>query len=338
MKKKLLLAVVSFFTLFVTLGGLVPHKAVTAQEDYTIGLAISTTNNPFFVDLQEGVIETAESMGASVQVVDAQDDASTQLNGIDDLITQDVDVILINPVDSDSVVPAIEAANDAGIPVITIDRSSNGGEVVSLVASNNIEGGEMAAEYIIEQVGEDANVIQLEGVPGASAANERGEGFANVAEGTLNVVASQSANFNRAEGLTVMENLLQAHPDVQAVFAQNDEMALGAIEAIAAAGLEGEIVVVGFDGNDDGLAAVEEGRLNATIAQQPFEMGRIAVETAFAHLNGEEVEESVSSPLELLTIDNIGEAVAEEPAEEAEETEEPVEETEEPAEEDAEEE
>lgn len=326
MKKKILLALVSIFTVFATIGGLFVNKSVSAQDDIKIGLAISTTNNPFFVDLQEGVIAAAEEIGATVQVVDAQDDASAQLNGMDDLITQGVDIILINPVDSDAVVPAIEAANEAGIPVITIDRSANGGEVVTLVASNNIEGGEMAANFIIEQLGENAKVIQLEGVPGASAANERGEGFANGAEGKLEILASQTANFNRAEGLTVMENLLQAHPDVQAVFAQNDEMALGAIEAIEAAGLE-DIIVVGFDGNDDGLQAVRDGRLTATIAQQPFEMGRIAVEAAIAHLNGEEVEASVSSPLSLLTIDNIDQ--------EAEETEEEVveeEETEEDAE------
>lgn len=324
--KKILLTIVSIFTVFATIGGLFIGKEVTAQEDIKIGLAISTTNNPFFVDLQEGVMAAAEEMGATVQVVDAQDDASAQLNGMDDLITQGVDIILINPVDSDAVVPAIEAANDAGIPVITIDRSSNGGEVVTLVASNNIEGGEMAANFIIEELGENAKVIQLEGVPGASAANERGEGFANGAEGKLEILATQTANFNRAEGLTVMENLLQAHPDVQAVFAQNDEMALGAIEAIEAAGLE-DIIVVGFDGNDDGLAAVRDGRLSATIAQQPFEMGRIAVEAAMAYLNGEEVEESVSSPLSLLTMDNIDqdeEEVVEEEEEvlEEEETEE----------------
>jgi len=207
-----------------------------APEDMTIGLSVSTLNNPFFAELERGVVETAEENGTTVQTVDAQDDAATQVNGMNDLIQQDVDVLLVNPVDSDSVTPAIESANSAGIPVITLDRSSSGGDVVTYIASNNVEGGEMAAEFIIENVGEDANVVQLEGVPGASAANERGEGFMNVAEENLNVLDSQSANFNRSEGLTVMENLLQAHSDIQAVFSQNDEMALGALEAIQSAG------------------------------------------------------------------------------------------------------
>ncbi|MGX7107966.1 ribose ABC transporter substrate-binding protein RbsB [Facklamia miroungae] len=303
--KKIVIALFAIFPLVLSNLSIAP--GVLAKEDYTIGLALSTTNNPFFVDLQKGVEEAAKEMGATVQVVDAQDDATTQLNGLDDLMTQGVDILLINPVDSDAIVPAIKNANEADIPVITIDRNAADGEVVSLVASNNVEGGKMAAEFIIEKVGEGSKVIQLEGVPGASATNERGEGFEEGAKDKLDIIASQSANFNRSEGLTVMENLLQAHPDVKAVFAQNDEMALGAIEAIKAAGLEEDVLVVGFDGNDDGLEAVKEGELAATIAQQPKEMGRLAVEAAINHLNEKEVEESIASPLELVTKDTLEE-------------------------------
>ncbi|MGF3214197.1 ribose ABC transporter substrate-binding protein RbsB [Facklamia sp. P12945] len=303
--KKITIAL--FAILPLVLSSLTANLQVKAEEEYTIGLAISTTNNPFFVDLQEGVEEAAKEMGATVKIVDAQDDATTQLNGLDDLITQGVDILLINPVDSDAIVPAIKNANEAKIPVITIDRNAAEGEVVSLVASNNLDGGKMAAEFIIEKIGKGAKVIQLEGVLGASATNERGEGFEEGAKDQLELIASQSANFNRSEGLTVMENLLQAHPDVQAVFAQNDEMALGAIEAIKAAGLEEEILVIGFDGNDDGLEAVKEGELAATIAQQPKEMGHLAVEAAINHLKGEKVEESIASPLELVIKDTLEE-------------------------------
>jgi len=278
-----------------------------APEDMTIGLSVSTLNNPFFAELERGVVETAEENGTTVQTVDAQDDAATQVNGMNDLIQQDVDVLLVNPVDSDSVTPAIESANSAGIPVITLDRSSSGGDVVTYIASNNVEGGEMAAEFIIENVGEDANVVQLEGVPGASAANERGEGFMNVAEENLNVLDSQSANFNRSEGLTVMENLLQAHSDIQAVFSQNDKMALGALEAIQSAGMEKDIIIVGFDGNEDAISSIENGELDATIAQQPYEMGVLGVEAAYDYNAGEEVESEISSPLSLITTENVDE-------------------------------
>lgn len=272
-----------------------------APEDMTIGLSLSTLNNPFFVSVQQGVEGVAKENNSTVKTVDAQDDSAKQQNDMSDLIQQGVDIILVNPVDSAAIESSIESANDAGIPVITIDRSSDGGKVVSLVASDNVAGGEMAANYIIDQLGENAKVVQLEGVPGASATNERGEGFNNVASESLDVLDSQTANFNRSEGLTVMENLLQSHDDIQAVFSQNDEMALGAVEAIEAAGLSDDIIVIGFDGTDDGLASVEAGDLSATIAQQPEEMGKIAVQTAYDYLAGKDVEANVASPLELKT-------------------------------------
>lgn len=269
-------------------------------SELVVGVSISTLNNPFFVSLEQGITDLADEQGTKVKSVDAQDDTAKQTNDIDDLIQQGVDILLINPVDSAAITPAVESANAAGIPVITIDRSSDGGEVLTLVASDNVEGGEMAAKYIEEISGTDVNTVQLEGVPGASATRERGEGFTNVAEKSLNVLDSQTANFDRAEGLTVMENMLQANPDIQAVFAQNDEMALGAIEAIQSAGKTGEIQVVGFDGTEDGIKAVEDGRLSATVAQQPEEMGKLAMQAAFDYFSGETIEEYIASPLELV--------------------------------------
>lgn len=269
-------------------------------SELVVGVSISTLNNPFFVSLEQGITDLADEQDTTVKSVDAQDDTAKQTNDIDDLIQQGVDILLINPVDSAAITPAVESANAAGIPVITIDRSSDGGEIVTLVASDNVEGGEMAAKYIEEISGTDANTVQLEGVPGASATRERGEGFINIAEEALNVVDSQTANFDRAEGLTVMENMLQANPDIQAVFAQNDEMALGAIEAIQSAGKTGEIQVVGFDGTEDGIKAVEAGTLSATVAQQPGEMGKLAMQAAFDYFAGETIEEYIASPLELV--------------------------------------
>lgn len=276
--------------------------SIEAKEpsEITVGLSISTLNNPFFVSVEEGVTTIAEENGTSVRTVDAQNDTAKQINDIDDLIQQGVDILLVNPVDSAAITPAIEAANSANIPVITIDRSSEGGQVVTLVASDNVEGGEMAANFIIKMAGENAKVVQLEGIPGASATRERGEGFENIASESLEVIDSQTANFNRAEGLTVMENMLQSHANIQAVFAQNDEMALGAIEAIEATGKD-DIIIVGFDGNEDAVAAVEAGRMHATVAQQPAEMGKIAMEAAYDYLAGEAVEEYIPAPLELIT-------------------------------------
>lgn len=271
--------------------------------EITVGLSVSTLSNPFFVSLEEGVNTLATENGTQVISVDAQDDSAKQSNDVDDLIQQGVDVLLINPVDSAAITPAVEAANSAGIPVIMVDRATDAGEYVTLVASDNVAGGQMAAQYIVDQVGENASTLQLEGVPGASATNERGEGFTNVAETSLNVLDSQTANFDRAEGLTVMENMLQGNSDVQAVFAQNDEMALGAIEAIKGAGLSNQITVVSFDGTEGGIKAVEDGSLAATIAQQPDEMGRLALQAAYDFYAGQEIPEKIDSPLELVTKD-----------------------------------
>ena len=160
-------------------------------------------------------------------------------------------------------------------------------------------GGEIAAEYLVKELGEKAKVVELEGVSGASATRERGKGFHNIADKQLDVLTSQTAEFDRTKGLNVMENILQGKKDIQAVFAHNDEMALGAIEAIKAAGKD--IIVVGFDGNDDALKAVENGELKATIAQQPALIGEEAVNAAEKVLKGEKVDETISVPLKLVT-------------------------------------
>lgn len=270
-----------------------------------IGLSISTLNNPFFVSLKDGVMAEAKKQGIQVIVVDAQNDSAKQTNDVDDLIQQGVSALLINPADSAAISTAVQSANSVGIPVITLDRSADKGEVAALVASDNVKGGRMAAEYFVEQLGEGAKVIELEGVPGASATRERGKGFHEVADKQLDVVSKQSADFDRSKGLNVMENLLQGNPNVQAVFAHNDEMALGAIEAIQSSGKD--IPVIGFDGNDDAIKSIQDGKLTATVAQQPILIGQLALQAALDVLSGKQVESSIPAELKLVTKENVNE-------------------------------
>ncbi|OIU68626.1 ribose ABC transporter substrate-binding protein RbsB [Rossellomorea aquimaris] len=272
-------------------------------EDIKIGLSVSTLNNPFFVSIRNGVEEEAKSQGMDVIVVDAQNDAAKQINDVEDLIQQGVDVLLINPTDSSAISTAVQSANSIGIPVITLDRSADKGEVETLVTSDNEKGGEMAGEYIVEQLGDGAKVAELEGVPGASATRERGKGFHNIADEKLEVVAKQTANFDRTKGLNTMENILQGNPDVKAVFAHNDEMALGAYQAIQSSGRD--VLVVGFDGNDDALNSIKQGNLSATVAQQPVEIGKLAVKAGADVLQGKKVEELIPVPLKLVTEENV---------------------------------
>lgn len=268
-------------------------------KDIKLGLSVSTLNNPFFISLKDGVEQEAKKLGMEVIVVDAQNDTSKQVNDVEDLLQQGVDALLINPTDSSAISTAVQSANNVGVPVITLDRSADKGKVEAFVASDNVKGGKMAADYIVEQLGEGARVAELEGVPGASATRERGAGFHLVADKKLNVIAKQSANFDRTKGLTVMENILQANPDIQAVFAHNDEMALGAIQAIQSSGKE--ILIVGFDGNEDALKSVKEGKLACTIAQQPELIGGLAVKTAGDVLRDKKVASKIPVPLKLVT-------------------------------------
>lgn len=273
-------------------------SSASGDKKITIGFAVSTQNNPFFVTMAKSVQEQAKKDNIEVKIVDAQNDPAKQSNDVTDLIESKVDVLIINPVDSAAISNSVIAANKAKIPVITIDRSSDKGDVVSHIASNNVKGGEMAADYIVKKLGEGTAVAELEGIPGASATRERGEGFHKIADQKLKVLAKQSADFDRTKGLTVAENILQANPDVKAFFAQNDEMALGAIGAAKSAGKQ--LLIVGFDGTADGLKAIKDGDLAATIAQQPDKMGEMAVEAALKIARGESVDKSIAVDLKLV--------------------------------------
>ncbi|GLT14109.1 ribose ABC transporter substrate-binding protein RbsB [Vibrio algivorus] len=274
--------------------------SVAAQAQDTMAIVVSTLNNPFFVSMKDGAEAKAKELGYDLIVLDSQNDPSKELSNVEDLSVRGVKAILINPTDSDAVSNAIRIANRAKIPVLTLDRGASRGDVVSHIASDNVAGGEMAGKFIIEKVGEKAKVIQLEGIAGTSAARERGEGFMNAVKNSqLDLLASQPADFDRSKGLNVMENLLAANGDVQAVFAQNDEMALGALRAVQASGKD--ILIVGFDGTDDGIAAVKRGMLGATIAQQPALIGELGVATADKVLKGESVEKNIPVPLKVIT-------------------------------------
>lgn len=256
-----------------------------AAKDLKLGVSISTTNNPYFVAMKDGLDKYADKKEVSLKVADAQDDAARQADDVQNFISQNVDAILINPVDSDAIVPAIKAANNASIPVILIDRGSNGGDVLTTVASDNVEAGKMAADYIVKELGEKAKAFELSGVPGASATVDRGNGFNKVAKEKLEVLSSQSANFDRAKALNTAQNMIQGNKDVQVIFAQNDEMALGAAQAVKSAGLQ-NVLIIGIDGQPDAHQAIEKGDITATIAQQPAKMGEIAIQAAIDHYNG----------------------------------------------------
>ena len=269
----------------------------TNSDTQKIGLIVSTLNNPFFVDLKTGIENQAKKLGYDVVVLDSQNDPAKEVSNMEDISVKDVDVVLLNPVDSDSAIASVMVANNLDLPVITVDRAANGGEVVSHVASDNAEGGKMAAQYLINQLGDNANIVELEGIAGSSATRDRGAGFDNEIENSnLNIITKQSADFDRTKGLSVMENIIQSKGDIDAVFAQNDEMALGALKALQDANMD-NVLVVGFDATDDAVASVDKGEMSATIAQQPILIGETAVNLTHRFLSGETVE--ALAPVEL---------------------------------------
>lgn len=274
--------------------------------DRSLTLAVSTLNNPFFIDLRDGAQEAADEAGVSLEVVDAQNDAATQQNQLANAATQETDAVLINPVDSEAAAAAVDPLLQADIPVIAVDRAVEGATVNTTVSSDNVAGGRQAAQALAEAMGEEGQVVVLQGVAGTSASRDRGQGFEEgIAEfPDIEVVAMQPANFDRAQGLDVATNLLESNPEVTGIFAENDEMALGALQALGDRAGE-EVFVVGFDGTGDALTAIEEGSMVATIAQQPAELGRAAVEAALQAVDGEDLPESQPIDVVTVTTDNV---------------------------------
>jgi ribose transport system substrate-binding protein len=233
-------------------------------------------------------------------VLDSQNNPAKELANVQDLTVRGAKLLLINPTDSDAVGNAVKMANQAKIPVITLDRQASKGDVVSHIASDNVLGGKWPATTSRRKWVKARKSLNCRALPGlprrASVAKALKQA---VAAHKFNVLASQPADFDRTKGLNVMQNLLTAHPDVQAVFAQNDEMALGALRALQTAG-KSDVMVVGFDGTPDGEKAVNSGKLAATIAQLPEQIGVKGVETADKVLKGEKVETSYPVELKLV--------------------------------------
>jgi ribose transport system permease protein len=271
-----------------------------------VGMSLSTLNNPFFVQMKAGAQAEAKDAGIDLTVTDAQNDASQQANQLQNFTGAGMQSIIVNPVDSDAVGPAVRAANKADIPVVAADRGVNKAETATLVASDNVAGGRLAAKALADKLGGKGDIVVLQGTAGTSASRERGKGFTEglKAYPGIKVVASQPADFDRTKGLDVMTNLLQSHPRITGVFAENDEMALGAVKALGSKAGK-SVDVVGFDGTPDGLKAVAAGTLYASVAQQPKELGKIAVQNAVEAARGKQVDSTVKVPVKVVTEKNV---------------------------------
>ena len=286
--------------------------APTSDAKPRVALVLKTLNNPFFIDMQRGAEEAAQRLDVDlvVQAAERETDVDKQMQIIENLIQARVGALAITPSGSREVVPAVGKANEAGIPVVIVDtrldaKAAQDARVrtTSFVGSDNYRGGQIVGEYLVKASGGRARVAILEGIPGHDTGDQRVRGFRDAVKATpaVQIVASQTANWERDQGFTVFQNMLQANPAIDTVFACNDMMALGAIEAIRAAGRTGTIRVLGFDAVQDARKAIQAGTMAATVAQFPDEMGRVAVESAVKALKGEQVPSESSVRIELVT-------------------------------------
>jgi ribose transport system substrate-binding protein len=281
----------------------------------TVALVLKTLNHPFFVDMRRGAQEAADRLGVTLQVQAAEReiDVEKQMQIVENMIQTGIQALCITPSGSREIVSALVKAKNAKVPIIVVDTrvdakaaADAGVHTETFVGSDNYEGGKLAGEYVVKATGGKARVAILEGIPGHETGDSRLRGFRDAIKGTsgITVAASQPANWERDQGFNVFQNMLQAHPDVDTVFACSDLMALGAVEAIAAAGKTGKIRVIGFDALDDAKKAIAAGTMEASVAQFPSEMGRAAVESAVKVIRGETVPADIKVKLELVTKDN----------------------------------
>lgn len=286
----------------------------TSQEEtnsYKITLIVKNLVNPMWLAVKEGAEAAAKEYGVELTVLAPlkADNNEEQIRQVEDAITKQADAIVLIPADSQGIIPAVEKANQAGIPVINVNTKVGGGVTETFVAVENYDAASKVAEAVAEKLGQKGKVIILEGKAGAQSAIDLKQGavdtFAKY-EG-IEIVASQTANWNRAEAMQVTQNLLQAHPDVNAIFASNDEMAMGAVEAVDQAGLTGKIIIAGLDANQDALEAIKEGKMTLTCDKRGFEQGYVGVEAAVKVLNNEPVDDRIVIDTTIVDESNVDE-------------------------------
>lgn len=278
----------------------------------TVALVLKTLNNPYFIDMEKGAQEAADRLGIHliVQAADRELDVERQMQICENLIQRKVDVLCVTPSGTREIIPAIVKANASGIPVIIVDTQADlealakaGGKTAGFIGSDNYEGGKIAGLFLAEKLGGKGKVAILEGIPGHETADSRRKGFldAIALSPGIELVTSQPANWERDQGFNVFQNMLQAHAGINGLFAASDLMALGAMEAIAAAGKTGQIIIVGFDALDEAKKAIENGTMAGTVAQHPDDMGKAAIENAYKLLQGEPIPAHIAVRIELIT-------------------------------------
>lgn len=306
---------------FATAGFASDLPPLEKKDRYKVGFSQMESNNPWRIAETKSFHDTAEACNWDLIATDAAGSAAKQVADVDSMIAQGIDVLFLPPREEKPLIPAVMKAKAAGIPTFLVDRSVDpnvakpGEHYVAFLGSDFIDQGRRVAEWTLANFkGDKGIIVELEGTTGSSPANDRKKGFDDVMakHDNMTIVASQSGDFARDLGRQVMETLLQAHPDVNIVYAHNDEMAIGAIQALELAGRKpgDDVLVVSIDGTRDALQAIIDGKMGVTVESSPF-FGPLACETMMRYANGEEIEHWVQVKDRIFTADNAADHIDE---------------------------
>lgn len=288
-----------------------------SAKQLTIGFVPMTLNNEYFITMVNGAKEEAQKLGVKldVQAGDTHASAAAQLQIVENMITSGVNAICIVPSSSEGLATALKKAKAAGIPVLNLDTkldpsvTKEAGMDVPFYGTNNYNGAKLAGEYVAKHFPKGTKVAVLTGIAGQQNTSDRRNGFIDAAKSIINVAAEQSGNWEVDQGYTVTQNILNANPDLNFIFSSNDDMAIGALRAIKAAGKTGKVQVIGFDGTSEALNQIKAGNMLATVAQDPAKMGIMGVDSAVKMIKGEKVEMNVDTGAKLITKDNVDEQI-----------------------------
>jgi len=284
------------------------EAARSGAKPITIGVSLLNVSNEFIVMLNQAMAAKAKDLGVTLLVNDAQGSAERQVQQVETFLAQHVDAIILNPCEVEASSPAVDKAVAAGIPIVNMNSETHAAPS-AFVGSRDEESARLALEYIAKRLNGKGSLLVMDGVMGQAAQIKREQGAREILAKTpgLKVLAEQSAEWDRAKAMSLMENWIQSYGStIDAVFAQNDEMAMGALLALERAKLKDKVVVVGVDAIADALQAVRENRLDATVFQDARQQGASAVETAVKLIRNQPVETQVYIPFRLVTKDTVG--------------------------------
>ena len=279
-----------------------------------IAVVVSTLNNPWFVFLAETAAAKAKELGYEAKIFDSQNNTALESDHFENIIVSGFDAILFNPTDADGSVANVLKAKAAGVPVFCMDREINSADAAtSQILSDSYSGAVAIGKYFTQQLNKKGNYVELLGLVGDNNTWARSKGFHSVVDNypNLKMVAQQSADFDRNKAMEVMESILQAHPDIDAVFCGNDAMAMGAYQALVSAGKKDKVKVFGFDGAEDVITSISENKVAATGMQFPKVMAETAAQFADEYIKGKrDFPKKIPVAVELVTAKNIADYMA----------------------------